>query len=377
MSFCGTPAPAWEWTKHTHALIADVPGATCIHCGLRVPTERARFALTTACPCHLLRSAEGEIFEGSIMLRGVLALRASWHAWYRCVTPSPGPSPPLPLALVAPPRSAFPFLPSYRDHFGLPIRADGGHICLMCGALARDNRRGFSLKRDGVCKGQLAALTHVAASAILCWQDEENMPGGRSCVSRMQEWSLLREACRALNGGPIDPPPSGGGFIGGTLPGAYGPWGFSVGASACTPSRTSAMGASHRHGGAIVCPAGQPDLARNPLAVTDGAEAGSHSAHIVHPRAAMFAALCPPCGGHPGSAGGGGSAWLHLLGARAHVRAAQQGRRSRSPRRRLSSLDVVATGSSRLHSNSSSHLAGWRRLWDLDARALCLSPSVQ
>ena len=169
---------AWVWTKHTHALIADVPGATCVHCGLRVPAERARSALTTACPCHLLHSEEEEIIEGSILLRGVLSLRACWHAWHRGVAPDVGQPPHIAETQLASLRIERPFLPSYHDHVGISISAEGGHICLMCGALARDNRRGFSTKRDGVCHSHLASLTHVAASAFLNNHVVESMPGG-------------------------------------------------------------------------------------------------------------------------------------------------------------------------------------------------------
>ena len=83
MGFCGEPGAKWAWKHHPHSLMADVGGSSCIHCGLRVPTERIPAARATACPCHLLWCDGDEIIEGTIMLRGVLALRACWQAWFR------------------------------------------------------------------------------------------------------------------------------------------------------------------------------------------------------------------------------------------------------------------------------------------------------
>ena len=95
--FCGQRNLAWKWSVHPHALMPDVGGATCIHCGLRVPCERMRAARLTNCPCHQLMEGEEEIMEGTILLRVVLALRACWHAWFRGADEStppgtPGPS---------------------------------------------------------------------------------------------------------------------------------------------------------------------------------------------------------------------------------------------------------------------------------------------
>ena len=97
LGFCGQRNPAWVWSAHTHALMPDVGGATCIHCGLRVPCERMRAARLTNCPCHRLTEGEDEIIEGTILLRGVLALRACWLAWFRGANESnpfaaPGPN---------------------------------------------------------------------------------------------------------------------------------------------------------------------------------------------------------------------------------------------------------------------------------------------
>ena len=50
---------------------------------LRGPTERAAIARVTPCPCLLLWNHDEEVVQGSIMLRGVLALRSCWHAWQR------------------------------------------------------------------------------------------------------------------------------------------------------------------------------------------------------------------------------------------------------------------------------------------------------
>ena len=91
MSFCGKQAPAWEWSRHPHTLMADINGASCIHCGRRVPTERAQAARAAACPCHILKCGHEEVIEGKIMLRGVLALRACWHAWFRGAATALGP----------------------------------------------------------------------------------------------------------------------------------------------------------------------------------------------------------------------------------------------------------------------------------------------
>ena len=96
MSFCGSPALPWEWKQHSHSLMADLGGASCIHCGLRVPRERVTTERTTACPCHLLWSEPDEILEGTIMLRGVLALRACWQAWFRGADPARAPTVPGP-----------------------------------------------------------------------------------------------------------------------------------------------------------------------------------------------------------------------------------------------------------------------------------------
>ena len=34
-SQCGAKNPNWRWLQHPHALMPDVGGSTCIHCGLR------------------------------------------------------------------------------------------------------------------------------------------------------------------------------------------------------------------------------------------------------------------------------------------------------------------------------------------------------
>ena len=71
--------------------------------------------------------------------------------------------------------------------------------------------------------------------------------------------------------------------------------------------------------------------------------------------------LGPPGAGHPGMPCGGDSAWLHVLGARAHAHAARHGLRSRSPRRRQD-LTAAAGGSSVRHLGGDvPPLAGWRR----------------
>ena len=82
-SQCGPARPMWRWTKHPHAYMPDVQGRTCIHCGLRIPGDRGAHARIGACPAERLHDGEEEVFEGTILLRGVLGLRACWLAWAR------------------------------------------------------------------------------------------------------------------------------------------------------------------------------------------------------------------------------------------------------------------------------------------------------
>ena len=312
------------------------------------------------------------------MLRGVLALRACWHAWYRGLAPNAGPAPSLDEAQMVSPRNACPFLAPYRDHCGIQVRAEGGHVCLLCGALARDNRRGFSTKGDGICKGHLASLTHAAASAILNNFDGDCMPRGTTCQSRKQEWALLYEACRSLNGGPIDPPPQRGGFTGLSLSDASDARGLPAVGSFRPAPRGISWGATHRPCGAFDCQVGISGLAHGSVPTSSASAALSQCSPTVHSHTGMLAApSCPPCRGRSGPPLGGGSAWLRQLGDLAHVRAAQQGRRSRSPRRRVSISSATASRWQPHHHSTSAHMAGWNRLWDLDDMAVCHTPSVQ
>ena len=160
-SQCGPARPSWNWSKHPHAYMPDVHGRTCIHCGLRIPGDRGTHARVGACPCDCLMDGAEEIIEGTILLRGVLGLRACWLAWARGPkdrqTESP---PPIPNDPVVAPS----FLGSYREHVQCTLLACA--FCLRCGQLPKQTRDGFTLARDGACRAQLGIIPARVAVAI-------------------------------------------------------------------------------------------------------------------------------------------------------------------------------------------------------------------
>ena len=82
-SQCGAKYPGWRWQQHAHALMPDIGGNACVHCGLHFThTHRQHLALAR-CPCDTLKDGPDEVVEGSILLRGVLGLRSCWTAWYK------------------------------------------------------------------------------------------------------------------------------------------------------------------------------------------------------------------------------------------------------------------------------------------------------
>ena len=105
---------------------------------------------------------EDEIMEGTILLRGVLALRACWTTWARGpAQPGGDPTP------LQPPSGAVantPFLQGYREHLAYCVNAC--LFCLQCGQLPRDNRLGFSLLRDGTCRGTGGIISGMVAVAL-------------------------------------------------------------------------------------------------------------------------------------------------------------------------------------------------------------------
>ena len=105
---------------------------------------------------------EEEVFEGTIMLRGVLGLRACWLAWARGPqSQGTGGSAQAPTQhLVQPPA----FLGGYRDH--VPGNVAACLFCLRCGLLPRSSREGFSLSLDGSCSAQLGIIPARVAIGI-------------------------------------------------------------------------------------------------------------------------------------------------------------------------------------------------------------------
>ena len=100
--------------------------------------------------------------EGTVLLRGVLALRACWLAWAR------GPAPPSADPRTPEPGSPGllqrPFLQGYRDHLACTFRSC--LFCLRCGQRPRDNCLGFSLLRDGTCRGSTTTLSATVTNAL-------------------------------------------------------------------------------------------------------------------------------------------------------------------------------------------------------------------
>ena len=172
--------------------------------------------MLASCPCDLLMDGEEEVVEGSILLRGVLALRACWLVWYRGPagsgtggTEAPG------LSFSQSPSGGVSkaFSNGYMEHIGYTARSC--HFCLRCGKVPRDNRLGFQLHTDGACLGPNAPLTAtvaVAVGALLHTGAEFPFtPCRRFCRPwwpDVKRWSLCWAQgvlCGLPNGGPWRP----------------------------------------------------------------------------------------------------------------------------------------------------------------------------
>ena len=186
-SQCGPARPLRRWTKHPHAYMADVQGRTCIHCGLRTPGDRGAHAWVGACPAERLFEEAEEVFEGTILLRGVLGLRACWLAWARGPQAPPaedGASPPS-LPQQGPPPPAPRFLEGYREH--LPVLVGTGLCCLRCGCLPRDQRIGFTMQNDKACSANLATVSPRVITGLSTFTLQHSV-----CLAGSPHWELWR-----------------------------------------------------------------------------------------------------------------------------------------------------------------------------------------
>ena len=269
--------------------------------------------------------------EGTILLRGVLALRSCWHAWARGPTPTVVRTP---TALEDAGRVVTPgthsFLSPYRNHLGLPVQPAGGFLCLHCGAIARDNRRGF-INEDCKCPGAFLALTNAACSAVLMWPQGGDMPGGHTSPDLRNKWENLYLRCLVRNGGPLDPPPD--------LAGS--PAGADVGELTAATTEVDMVARVARGAARLAKPRRK-----------EGASPFSHDRQ----RAAFPLLGAPPVGGPVPPRGGVtgapappvahlGAAWLVSLGENARLQAERRAARSRSPwGRHRAALQVTADG---------------------------------